>query len=155
MSLPTAWVDRIFDRLTVRYGVQFLNRWKGVDIDSVRFDWAAVLAGFENWPEAISFAIDNLDDERPPTAAMFRALALKAPKPERLALPEPKPDPDRMAAELQKLRSFLPGIRANNVGHDFKAWAQNLKVRHEAGEKLNQNQIRCYTEALGMTLEAA
>lgn len=36
---------------------------------------------------------------------------------------------------------------------DHKAWAKRLKARHEAGDKLNANQIRCYKAALG--LEAA
>jgi len=150
MSLPIAWVDRIFDRLTVRYGNRFLDRWKGVDMDAVRFDWASVLEGFEHWPEAITFAFDHIDDEKPPTAAMFRSLALKAPKPERLALPEPVARPERVAAELAKLAP-LKAMTATSVDH--KAWAKRLKARHDAGERLNLNQVRCYRAALG--LEAA
>lgn len=147
MSLPIAWIDRIFDRLTVRYGDRFLNRWKGIDMNAVRFDWADTLAGFENWPEAISFAFDMVDDEKPPTAAMFRTLALKAPKPERLALPEPAADPARVAAELAKLAPLKAAPRSCV---DHKAWAKTLKARHDAGEKLNMNQIRCYRNALGI-----
>jgi len=149
MSLPIAWVDRIFERLTVRYGDRFTARWKGVDMDAVRHDWATVLSGFENWPEAISFAFDTLDDEKPPTAAVFRSLALKAPKPTRLALPEPKADPERLAAEFAKLGN----IRAKTLSTsavDDKAWAKRLKANHEEGEILNVNQIRCYHAALGI-----
>jgi len=152
MSLPIAWVDKIFERLTVRYGDRFLNRWKGIDMDAVRFDWSNVLAGFEKWPEAISFAIDHVDDEKPPTATMFRAIALKAPKPERLALPEPKADMDRVAAELEKLAP-LRTMAAQRVVVDYKDWARRLKLRHESGDDLNLNQVRCYRNALG--LEAA
>lgn len=151
MSIHIAWVDRIFDRMTVRYGDRFLNRWKGIDMDAVRFDWADTLAGFENWPEAISFAFNMVDDEKPPTAAMFRSLAMKAPKPERLALPEPVADPARVAAELAKL---APLKSASVPVTDHKAWARALKSRHDAGEKLNMNQIRCYRNAIGI-LEAA
>jgi len=148
MTLPIAWVDRIFERLTVRYGDRFSARWKGVDMDAVRHDWATVLAGFKNWPEAISFAFDTLDDEKPPTAAVFRSLALKAPKPTRLALPEPQADPERLAAEFAKLAT----VRTSAVGQavHMKAWAHSLKSRHEAGEILNVNQIRCYHAALGI-----
>ncbi len=150
MSLPIAWVDKIFERLTVRYGHRFLNQWKGIDMDAVRFDWANVLAGFEHWHEAITYAFDHIDDEKPPTAAMFRAIALKAPKPERLALPEPKSDPARVAAELAKLAP-LKSAHTSNVDH--KAWAKRLQSRHAAGGNLNMNQVRCYRNALG--LEAA
>lgn len=150
MSLPIAWVDKIFSRLTVRYGDRFLNRWKGIDMDAVRFDWAETLSGFKNWPDAISYALDNIDDEKPPTAAMFRAIASRAPKPEVLALPEPKANPEKVAAELAKLAP----LRAEVVSRvDHKAWAKTLKARHESGEKLNMNQVRCYRAALN--LEAA
>ena len=149
MSLPIAWVDEIFKRLTVRYGNRFLDRWKGVDMDAVRFDWSNTLAGFEGWPEAITFAFDHIDDEKPPTAAMFRSLALKAPKPERLALPEPAADPARVNAELAKLAS-LRTKPAQDSGHGMKAWAYRLQERHKAGEKLNMNQVRCFQTALGI-----
>lgn len=149
MSLPISWVDKIFERLTVRYGDRFLNRWKGIDMDAVRCDWADTLAGFENWPEAISFTLGHIDDEKPPTASMFRSLAMKAPKPERLALPEPKSDPARVAVELAKLAP----LKISVASHDQKDWAKRLQARHAAGENLNMNQIRCFRLALG--LEAA
>lgn len=147
MSLSIGWVDRIFERLTVRYGDRFLNRWKGIDMDAVRHDWANTLSGFEHWPEAIAHAFDLVDDEKPPTAAMFRTLAMRAPKPDRLALPEPKSDPLRAAEELAKLVKIRASI-ASAIDH--KAWAKILKARHDAGEKLNINQVRCYRNALGL-----
>lgn len=144
-----AWVDRIFTKLTVRYGDRFLNRWRGIDMDAVRNDWADTLAGFDNWPEAIAYAFEHLDDDKPPTAANFRTLAHLAPKPERLALPEPKADPARVAAELAKL-GHLPGpAPSKQSGHGMRDWAYRLKTRHDAGEILSLNQIRCYTDALG------
>jgi hypothetical protein len=150
MSLPIAWIDRIFDRLTVRYGNRFLDRWKGVNMDAVRYDWSSTLAGLKGWPEAIAFAFGLIDDEKPPTAAMFRSLALKAPKPERLALPEPAADPDRIAAEIAKLEHLRTKPAADS-GHGMKAWAYRLKARDEAGESINMNQRRCYQAALGMS----
>jgi len=109
-----------------------------------------VLSGFERWPEAITFAFDHIDDETPPTAAMFRAIAIKAPKPERLALPEPQANPLRVAAEFEKL---APIRNAPAQPHDFKDWAKRLKARNEAGDRLNANQVRCYR--LALNLEAA
>jgi hypothetical protein len=142
-----SWTDRIFDRLTIRYGVRFLNQWKGIDLNAVRSDWADVLSGFENWPESIVFAIEHLDDEKPPTAKMFRAIAMKAPKPESLALPAPDPDPIKMAEEMAKLDAIKS---KGNATCDNKEWAKRLKARHDEGGKLNLNQVRCYRLALGM-----
>jgi hypothetical protein len=158
MSLQIAWVDRIFERLTVRYGDRFLNRWKGIDMDAVRSDWSCVLAGFENWPEAISFAIDHLDDEKPPTATMFRTIAMGAPKPERIALPEPKADPDRIAAELAKLAPLRNATASAQGPGDPKGWAKRIIDRHQAGEKINMTTLRMARDALRLNddyLEAA
>lgn len=33
---------------------------------------------------------------------------------------------------------------------DHKAWAHTLKARHDKGEKLNPNQVRCYRNGLGL-----
>lgn len=38
--------------------------------------------------------------------------------------------------------------------NDSKAWARRLQARHEAGENLNANQIRCYRNALGLNVPA-
>ena len=147
MSLPLPWVDRIFDKLTLVYGQQFLNRWRDLDLDAVKFDWGNELAGFENHPTAVAFALQNLDPDKPPTVLMFRAIARRAPAAEQPALPEPKADPARVAAELAKL---APLRRVSESPNGMKGWAYRLKARHDAGEILNLNQVRCYTAALGL-----
>lgn len=38
----------------------------------------------------------------------------------------------------------------DNYPGDWKGWAKRLRDRHEAGEKLNESQIRCYKSALGV-----
>lgn len=150
MSFPINWVDEIFSRLTVRYGSAFLHRWTsaGINLDLVRQDWAKELAGFENWPEAITFAFANLDAEKPPTASTFRAMALKAPKPDRPALPEPAADPERVALELKKLAP----VRNMQGAVDHKAWAKRTIDRHEAGEPINLTTLRFAREALNMAI---
>lgn len=149
MSLPTAWVDKIFSKLTLTYGRDFLGRWEGVSLADVKTDWAHELSGFENWPEAIAFALTNLPTDKPPTVQAFKAMAHKAPKPERAQLPAPKADPARVAAELAKL---APVRAQRGAKTDFKAWAKSLHARHEAGEILRPIQVRFYREALGMPM---
>ena len=146
MSLPLLWVDKIFEKLTLTYGQQFLARWRDVDLELVKMDWARELGGFEQKPEAIAYALQNLDDDKPPTVLVFRTIALRSPAAVQARLPEPAADPERMAAELAKFASIRAA--ANNSGYDHKAWARRLKARHEAGDKLSSYQVQCYREAL-------
>ena len=68
MSLPTVWIDKIFEKLSLRYGREFLGRWEGMPIADVKTDWGDVLSGMVEHPKAIGWALDNLPDSRPPTA---------------------------------------------------------------------------------------
>jgi hypothetical protein len=149
MSLPLPWVDKIFEKLTLVYGQQFLARWRDVDLELVKSDWARELGGFEQKPEAIAYALQNLDAEKPPTVLVFRAIALRSPAAVLARLPEPAANPERMAAELAKFASIRQAGASS--GYDHKAWARRLKAGHEAGDKLSAFQVQCYREALRMT----
>lgn len=144
MSLPLPWVDRIFEKLTLVYGRPFLDRWRDIDLERVKNDWATELSGFERAPNAIAYALQSLPDGRAPSVLDFRAICRAAPATEAPKLPAPAADPARIAAELAKLR--VPTAPANPYG--AKAWAHALRTRHQAGERLNPNQIRCYENAL-------
>lgn len=37
-------------------------------------------------------------------------------------------------------------------GVDHKGWAKRLQARHDRGDKLNPNQVRCYRNALGLNV---
>ena len=144
MSIPTNWIDKIFEKLSLRYGREFLGRWEGMPIGDVKTDWGDVLGGMAEHPEAIGWALDNLPDVRPPTAQEFRAICRRAPSPDVPRLEAPRASPERIAAELAKLAP-----RANGTAVDMKDWARRLKARDQAGEKLKPIQVRFYNEALG------
>jgi hypothetical protein len=146
MSLPTAWVEKIFHKLTVAYGTEFLNRWKGIPITDVKSDWADCLSGYQQNPKAIAFALENLPDSKPPTAQEFRELCRRTPASVAPKLPEPKADPARVAAELAKLAPVRQAAHAGGVDH--KAWARRILARHEAGQKINPTSLRLANEAL-------
>ena len=123
MSLPSAWVDRIFDKLTLVYGHQFLGRWSGMDLDVVKADWAHELAYFQQAAHAIAHALEHLPAGDPPTVLQFRQLCGQATRDERqapLMLDRPEPDPQRLSEALAKLRHQRNEIasRLTRVGDD-------------------------------------
>lgn len=103
MSLPALWVDRIFAKLSVRYGVAFKRQYEDLDIAAVKEDWAEVLAGFDG--DSLAYALRYLPTDKPPTAMQFRDICRRAPSPEApRQLEGPKPDPARVAALMERMR---------------------------------------------------
>lgn len=137
--LPDNWIDALFARLTGLYGNRFTNMWANIDAKLVRQTWATELAGVK--PEGIKYALDHLPDEFPPTALQFKRICLMRPD------DSPKIAYDAPASpEVRK--AIVSGMAPHRPG-DENEWARRLKARHEAGDKLNANQIRSYTLALG------
>lgn len=75
MPLPDAWIDALFARLTVRYGVAFQRQYADMDIAVVKADWALALSRIPS--DAIKGALENLP-EKPPHAGQFRKLCVDA-----------------------------------------------------------------------------
>lgn len=148
-------VEYVFKRLAATYGAAWDRSLGQAPISDVMTVWDYQLQQFTQSTAAkkmIMWALDNLPD-RCPNVIEFKALCRRAPTAEPLALPEPMADPERVAAELAKLAP----LRARAESHspvDHKAWARRLKARHDAGERLNANQIRCYRNALGLQVAA-
>jgi hypothetical protein len=79
MSLPLPWVEKIFQKLTLVYGRDFLGRWEGIPLEEVKADWAHELAGYRNSHDALAYALQNLP-RKPPTVLEFRAICEAAPR---------------------------------------------------------------------------
>ena len=140
-TLPLAWVEKVFRKLTVVYGRDFMARWEGQEINDVIEDWAEELAGFVNWPEAIAWALKNLPDSKPPTVLEFRALCFKAPKPDRLALPEP-------AADLVFAKQVLGQVSRKPAGVNvYTDWIRRGLADLEAGVRKSPTVERMIREA--------
>lgn len=148
MSLPLPWVDRIFEKLTLVYGQAFLRRWQDIDLNAVKSDWCHELAGFAEHPQAISYGLQNLPADKPPTVLEFRALCRKAPEAEVPRLPEPKADPVRVAAELERLAPVRAAASREVPGR--LDWARRIVARYEDGERLSRTTLRFAREALGI-----
>lgn len=147
-------IERIFKRLAATYGAAWDRSLGQTPIMDVMTVWAHELSGFlqhRRAMQSIAWALENLPD-RCPNVIEFKGLCRKAPAIDTPALPAPKADPVRVAAELDKLAP-LRKLASDHRIEDGKAWAKRLQARHAAGENLNMNQIRCFRLALG--LEAA
>jgi len=110
MSLPDVWVDRIFTKLALVYGRDFLSRWEGLELDDVKADWAHELSGMAVRPERIRYALENLPASKPPTVLDFRNLCMQARFDELPALPAPS-DPAAMAEGLRRLKEKAAEMR--------------------------------------------
>lgn len=133
MSLPEAWVDRIFAQLAVRYGQAFLGRWTGVDMTLVKADWARELSRFQQAPSAIAFALDNLPAAEPPTVGQFREICARSLRDDRQtpALEHrAKPDPERVKEALQR-------FHAARSDPSPLAWLHRLRALRDAGQQLS------------------
>lgn len=148
MSLPASWVDKIFTKLALAYGRDFLARWEGLEISDVKTDWGHELAGFSSHPEAIAYALAHLPTKAP-TVIEFRDIARKAPAPDVPRLEVSAAGRERVTAELQKLAPLRVRPEAGS-GKDHKAWARVLVQRAGAGERINYLPLRMARQALGL-----
>jgi hypothetical protein len=153
MALPTAAIDRLFDRLAMSYGTEFTNKWGTLSSADVKSHWAHELGIFVDNLQAIGWALKNLPD-RCPNLIEFKTLCKQAPRPSTTALEAPKAPVevvDRVLAEIAAKALQTPKDEFGNVDH--KRWAKKLKLRHEQGERLSLYQIRCYKSALDLLKE--
>lgn len=145
MTLPIKAIDRLFERLGATYGASWSRQWETVPMNDVKSAWAHELGSYAHRLDAVAWALENLP-ERCPNAIEFRNLCRMAPAPETPKLPEPKADPQRVAAELAKLGPLRKQVAAS--GWDHKAWARRIVARHQAGDRIRPVSLRMAQDAL-------
>lgn len=99
-------VEVIFTHCSLYYGRDFMARWEGLDEKTVMRFWERELRSFEERPEAIRYALDNLP-LRPPHVGEFREIARRAPEKQVPQIEQPPMDKDRMRAHIKKAREAL------------------------------------------------
>lgn len=148
MSMPIKAVDRLFDRLGLTYGSAWLRKWDGMPINEVKSLWSHELAYYANHLDAVAWALENLP-ENCPNVVEFRNLCRKAPEVQKPRLPEPKANPERLAAELSKLMQIKKKVlSAPAEATDGRDWARRIIARQVAGEKIVATSLRFAKEAL-------
>lgn len=152
MSLSTKITDRLFERLTLTYGSQWVAMWAGADVAAVKSLWASELSIFADRLEAIGWALANLP-ERPPNLVQFKALCRQAPRPpgDEAALPAPS-DPQRVRQAIESLRVGSDPTKARAVGLDGRNGAQCVVdgLIERAGNGLGSAQINILRGAVRM-----
>lgn len=120
--LPSNVIDKLFLRLESAYGSRWMNMWGNASLADVKSLWAEKLGGFHDNLSAIGYALDALDEHPfPPTLPEFLALCRKAPRPERVALPAPAPN-------LEKVAEFAGNAKAATQSKtDPHSWAKRPK----------------------------
>jgi hypothetical protein len=127
------------------FGRDFLARYDGLEIEGpegVKAEWADDLAGFQQSPAAIGYALDNIPSDRPPTSLQFRDLCRRAPQYAPKALPAPPVDPEMAKA----VRGVLKPIQ----GQGDREWAVKLRRRANEGYRLAMYQRDALAEVEAM-----
>lgn len=114
MSIPLSWVDKIFTKLTLVYGHEFLNRWRDLDIDAVKADWAHELRGFKDQPHAIAYALENLQFSKAPNVFEFREIARRAPPAGYKSLPR-KFTEDELEVNRKRIKDLVQSLKTGKV----------------------------------------
>lgn len=144
MSLPLPWVEKIFKKLTLTFGRDFVAKWEGSDPEEIKADWAFELRGFQQNPSALAYGLEHCLGGKPPTVHEFKALCSRRPD-QTLRLPAAAANPERVAAEIAKLSNLRAGYAV-----DHKDWARKIVNRHASGERVNVYPLRIAREALGL-----
>ncbi len=142
MSLPLPWIEKIFLKMSLTFGKNFLQTWEGIPIEDVKNDWAYELRGFIKSPAALAYGLSICVEGKPPTVAEFRAACARYNAAPGLMLPASQASPEIVQSYIANIKTLGQMVTGD------KDWAKRLQHRHEGGDTLSPNQIRCYRQAL-------
>jgi hypothetical protein len=132
MSLPDAWIEKIFDKLTLVYGHQFLSRWDGIELAEVKADWAHELRCFAQSPQVIAYGLENLPPTKPPTVLEFRAIC-SSPHAPRVERPLALPNHMKTAEDVAVIRHMerLERLHREHPEYGGASWAFALELKDQ------------------------
>lgn len=129
MSLPDAWIDRIFGQLIKLYGREFRDRYADVDPAQLRGQWAVTLGGFRDQPERIAAALKACESrDRPPNLPEFIRLCREAHPTARPRLDAPRPDPAVVREQVRRVSAAVEIIAGPKA--DPLRWARHPRSVH-------------------------
>ncbi len=145
-ALPSAWIDRLFDRFAVLYGKHWFDLWVDVPMADVKDGWSDGLRGISG--QQIIAGLEKVG-KFPPTLPEFVALC----KPPAVAAAHrpflPAPKPARGAIDA-RVRSEVDRYLKNAHKPDPKDWARKILVEAGRGDYRILIGIEFAKEALGL-----
>lgn len=117
-----------------------------VGLQNAMEKWGERLAGFIDRPESLRKAMQSLPIH-PPTLPEFIALCRQQSITLQDSLPPPTPDADKRKRNIEQATAVKVGTSGG------KAWAERLRTRYLAGERLLPIQVQLASEALGEVWE--
>ena len=142
-------IDRLFERLSMTYGIAWDNSIGTAPLNEIKTFWMNQLSGFMQSKEsmmAISWALNHLP-ERPPNLVQFKNLCYQAPAIEKPQLDAPPADLVRVRKELEKLAS----LRMDKPKVDPKYWARKILGDYAGGAKKSPAVVQMARDALRMS----
>lgn len=129
-ALPDAWIDRLFQRLSLMYGNAWSQKWAGLPLADVKAAWATDLA-FAS-ADQIRRALDHCraNNPHPPSSPEFVGLcrAFAPAMDTRRALPNYAKE-----AMPPEVRAAIARVLEPGKKRDPKDWAREVLYLHEQG----------------------
>jgi len=126
-GLPSAWIDRLFDRFAALYGRHWFDAWADVPMADVKDSWQEAIGNASG--EAIRRALEHCatHNKFPPTAPEFAELCreFRTPAVAVNALPAPKTSMPHAVAKAVENFGKPKG--------DPKKWARTILAEAEIG----------------------
>ncbi len=149
-ALPDAWIDRLFQRLSLMYGNAWSQKWAGLPLADVKAAWAADLA-FAS-ADQIRRALDHCrsNNPYPPSSPEFVGLC-RAFAP---AMDTRRALPDYSRAEMDpQVRAEIARFLNPERKRDPKDWAREVLRLHAEGRYPHHIGVVNARRALGIQAE--
>jgi hypothetical protein len=146
LALP--WVQRIHQRLAVRYGSSHTSRYEAIPEQDLWDDWAEQLAGMS--AEAIQHGLQQLPDDAAPNAAQFAAICRRSPTRAAMALspPDAKANPELVARIKAAINPTCSGAGLAIALAEKEAWQDEHPRDVSRYQRLTLAQRQFWRQAL-------
>ena len=142
--LPSNVMDRLFTRMSMVYGTEWSNRWRGIPEEEVKESWAKELSSVS--VEELTWAVKNLPVHAP-NLIQFKDLCRQAPKKTELPVVEWNGQSDEKTAK-EAIQKASIVINQSEKKDDGREWARKILARRDAGELFSMAVITMAEEGL-------
>ena len=142
--LPSNVMDRLFTRMSMVYGTEWSNRWRGIPEEEVKESWSKELSSVS--VEELTWAVKNLPVHAP-NLIQFKELCRQAPKKTEIPVVEWNGRTDEVQAKAALEQAGVV-INKPKMKDDGREWARRILRRRDAGELFSMAVITMAEEGL-------